>query len=121
MNFSYGSVSGGGKVPFSPVIRRAAKRKSTRYYLLQGVLLVFCVADIAFLWLLTDHLTIRAILKPIGVYAIPYATHGGTVFISRGEWVEKALGYGVGVALVLAQLWLNRARGRSRAATANGR
>ena len=108
-------------MPFWLVIRRATKSEFTRYDLPQGVLLVCGVADIAFLGWLTDNLTVRSILKPIGVYAIPYATHGGTVFISRGEWVEKALGYGVGVALVLAQLWLNRARGRSRAATANGR
>jgi hypothetical protein len=109
-------------VPLWLVIRHAITKSGfTRYDLLQGALLVCGVVDIAFLWWLTEHLTTRAILKPTNIYAIPYSTHGGTVFISEGEWVEKALGYGAGVALALAQLWLTRARGRYRAATANGR
>jgi len=86
--------------------------KPTLHQLLQAGLVLVAVVDIVFLGWLTDYLTMRGVDHPTGIYLIPYATHGGTVFISASEWAEKAFAYIVGGALVLGQLWLNRARRR---------
>jgi len=86
--------------------------KLTPHQLLQTGLVLVGVVDIVFLGWFTDYLTLRAVDHPTGIYLIPYATHGGTVFISTAERAETAFAYIVAGALVLGQLWLNRARRR---------
>lgn len=61
-----------------------------------------------------EYLTTRAVLKPVGGYTVPFDTHGGTVFISSGEHAGVLSGWVTTAVLVLGQLWLNRARRRSR-------
>ena len=61
------------------------------------------------------HLTLRAILRPTGIYTHPYATHGGVVYISGEEMRLILLGWIVTFALVAGQLgfnYLNSARKR---------
>ena len=82
--------------------------------LLQCVLVAACVPTATFMLWLSDHVTARAILQPVGPYVVPYTTHGGTVFISKTEWTEETLGWVVSFTLVAGQLLLNRSKRRVR-------
>ena len=87
--------------------------KVALHQLLQIMLVVAGVTTIIWTLWLANRVTLRAILQPTGRYVIPYATHGGTVFISKIECAGQVLGWMVAAALVAGQLLLNRAEKRS--------
>ena len=72
-----------------------------------AILLIICGSGFA------HRLTVRNISTPTPIYQVPYQTHGGTVFISRGEQHALWAGWLTAGALVVAQLIYNRSRRRA--------
>ena len=54
---------------------------------------------------LSNQLTVDRPSNPVGIYTEPYATHGGTTFISIDElWLHRGVWIGAGVLVVVYNL-----------------
>ncbi|NEX94245.1 hypothetical protein [Caulobacter sp. 17J65-9] len=82
----------------------------------QIVLVVLAIPLVVGGYMFANHLTVRNVSAPDAVYSVPYATHGGTVYISPDERNLLNAGWAAGGALVVAQLVLNAVRRRQRGA-----